>query len=51
MEQNIEGQFSNFTHEELRRVLYYMCRIQHELFPDNPLIEKVRTECLKGECV
>lgn len=48
MEQNIEGQFSDFTHEEIRKILYYMCRIQHELFPDNPLIEKVRIECLKG---
>lgn len=48
MEQNIKNQFVEFNHEELRKILYYMCRIQHELFPNNTVIEKVRIECLKG---
>lgn len=48
MEQNIQNQFDGFSHEELRQILYYMCRIHHELFPNNAVIEKVRIHCLKG---
>ncbi len=51
MEQNIKSEFEEFSHEELRQILYYMCRIYHELFPKNAIIEKVRTEYLKVKLI
>jgi len=44
---NIQMQFENFNEDEMLKILYYVCRIEHELYPKHQLIEKLRVEYLR----
>ena len=44
---NIQSEFSDFNENEMLRILYYVCRIEHELYPKHQLIEKLRVEYLR----
>ena len=46
---NIRSEFSGFDDEEMKIIMYYVCRIEHELYPKYQLIEKLRVEYLKGK--
>ena len=45
--ENIQGEFSGFSSEEMKVILYYVCRIEHELYPKYQVIEKLRVEYLR----
>ncbi len=45
---NISNVFIGFDEEELRMILYFICHIQHEMYPANDVIEQFRVEYLKG---
>lgn len=47
MRQNIREEFSGFDTQELYGILYFICRIEHEKYPENPAIELLRTDYLK----
>ncbi len=47
MMENIEEEFGGFCEEERRKILYYICRVEHERFPDNAIIEQLRVDYLK----
>ena len=47
MMQNIEGEFNEFDQNELYGIMYYICRVEHEKYPENTAIEMLRTEYLK----
>lgn len=49
MLQNIQPQFEGFDTGELYRILYYACRVMHEMFPKNQVIEKMRVDFLQKE--
>lgn len=51
MIQNIEDEFSEFDKQELYAILYYICRIEHEKYPENTAIELLRTEYLRKRVV
>lgn len=44
---NLQEEFSDFDSEEMLSILYYVCRIEHELYPKHQLIEKLRVEYLR----
>ena len=44
---NIQSEFCSFDKEEMQHIMYYVCRIEHELYPKHQLIEKLRVEYLK----
>lgn len=44
---NIRSEFCGFDNEEMRTILYYVCRVEHELYPKHQLIEKLRVEYLR----
>lgn len=44
---NLQEEFSDFDSEEMLSILYYVCRIEHELYPKHHLIEKLRVEYLR----
>lgn len=44
---NIKSEFSGFDDEEMKIIMYYVCRIEHEIYPKHQLIEKLRVEYLK----
>lgn len=44
---NLQNEFSNFERDEMLTILYYVCRIEHELYPKHQLIEKLRVEYLR----
>lgn len=44
---NIKGNFEEFNEVEMLQILYYICRIEHELYPNNNIIEELRTNFLK----
>lgn len=44
---NINNEFEEFSHEEMLKIMYYVCRIQHELYPEYALIEQLRVNYLK----
>ena len=44
---NIQSEFCGFDDEEMQTIMYYVCRIEHELYPKYQLIEKLRVEYLK----
>lgn len=44
---NLQSEFSDFERDEMLAILYYVCRIEHELYPKHQLIEKLRVEYLK----
>ena len=49
MTNNVRQEFDDFSNEEIRKILYYICRTQHELHPENKIIERLRVEYLKKE--
>ena len=48
---NLQGEFAGFNSEEMLTILYYVCRIEHELYPKHQLIEKLRVEYLREKVV
>lgn len=38
---NIKDEFEDFTELEMKRIIYYICHIQHEKFPENRTIEQM----------
>lgn len=48
---NLQDEFAGFNSEEMLTILYYVCRIEHELYPNNLLIEKLRVKYLKEKVV
>lgn len=51
MIQNIESEFEEFCRDELYAIMYYICRIEHERYPDNAEIELLRTEHLREKVI
>lgn len=49
MKDNIISEFEEFSENEMKQIMYYICRIEHERFPQNTAIELLRTEYLKKE--
>lgn len=49
MTNNVRQEFDDFSNEEIRKILYYICRTQHEQHPENKFIERLRVEYLKKE--
>jgi hypothetical protein len=47
MRQNIKDEFEGFDDSELDAIMYHICRIEHEKYPENKTIEKLRNEYLK----
>lgn len=48
---NLKGEFSGFESQEMLSILYYVCRIEHELYPESQMIERLRVEYLKKKGV
>lgn len=44
---NLQSEFNGFDNDEMHTILYYVCRIEHELYPKHRLIEKLRVEYLR----
>ena len=44
--QNIQEEFAGFDGRELLSIIYYICRIEHEKYPDNTAIEQLRIDYL-----
>lgn len=44
---NLQSEFSGFDNDEMHTILYFVCRIEHELYPKHQLIEKLRVEYLR----
>ena len=44
---NIKPEFNGFSKDELEKITYFICRIEHELYPDNEVIEMLRVNYLK----
>lgn len=44
---NLKPEFEGFSDEEMLKVMYYVCRIQHELYPQYHEIERLRVDYLK----
>lgn len=40
--ENIKEEFRDFDKQELHKIIYYICRIEHEKYPDNKPIEDLR---------
>ena len=51
MKQNIAEEFKGFNDQELYSIMYYICRIEHEKYPENTAIELLRTEYLKEKVI
>ncbi|WP_294160550.1 ATP-binding protein [uncultured Selenomonas sp.] len=51
MADNIRPIFADFSQEELEKILYCICRTEHERFPENETIEQLRVEYLKPRVV
>ena len=47
MAHNLQSEFSDFSEFEMLQVLYYVCRIEHERYPEHHLIEKLRVDYLR----
>lgn len=47
MTANLEPEFTGFSSDEMQRILYFVCRIQHERYPKNQLIEQLRVNYLR----
>lgn len=48
---NLKDVFSGFDSKEMLTILYYVCRIEHELYPKHQLIEKLRVVYLREKVV
>ena len=46
---NIRSEFPGFNRTELQQILYYICRIMHERFPEKGIIEELRENYLRWE--
>lgn len=44
---NLQNEFIGFDNKEMMTILYYVCRIEHEIYPKHQLIEKLRVEYLR----
>ena len=44
---NLQEEFSGFDSTEMLSILYYVCRIEHEIYPKYQLIERLRVEYLR----
>ena len=44
---NLQNEFAGFNETEMLAILYYVCRIEHELYPKHQLIEQLRVEYLR----
>ena len=44
---NLQSEFNDFSKNEMLIILYYVCRIEHELYPKQQSIEKLRVEYLR----
>lgn len=44
---NLQNEFNGFNLNEMLTILYYVCRIEHELYPKQQLIEQLRVEYLR----
>ncbi|HCW52160.1 MAG TPA: ATP-binding protein [Clostridium sp.] len=51
MMSNIRSDFEGFDDYERMQILYYICRIQHEIYPQNKVIEELRVNYLKKKVV
>lgn len=49
--QNIAEEFVDFDEQELYAIVYYICRIEHEKYPQNKVIEKLRTDYLREKVI
>ena len=47
IKQNISQEFAGFIEAELLKIIYYVCRVEHEKHPENMAIEQLRVEYLK----
>ncbi|KJZ88835.1 MULTISPECIES: helicase HerA domain-containing protein [Clostridium] len=48
---NIKRSFTDFNNYEMLQILYYICRIQHEIYPQNKVIENLRVNYIKKKVV
>lgn len=48
---NLQSEFCDFESDEMHTILYYVCRIEHELYPKHQLIEKLRVEYLREKAM
>lgn len=48
---NLQAEFLDFNSAEMQAILYYVCRIEHELYPEHSLIEKLRVEYLREKVI
>ena len=48
---NLQAEFLDFNSAEMHTILYYVCRIEHELYPEHSLIEKLRVEYLREKVI
>lgn len=48
---NLQDEFSGFDSNEMLSILYYVCRIEHEMYPKYQLIEKLRVEYLREKVI
>ena len=48
---NLQAEFLDFNSAEMHAILYYVCRIEHELYPEHNLIEKLRVEYLREKVI
>lgn len=44
---NLQNEFAGYNETEMLTILYYVCRIEHELYPKHQLIEQLRVEYLR----
>lgn len=49
MKDNVISEFMGFSDSEMKLIMYYICRIEHERFPSNTAIEQLRINYLKKE--
>ena len=44
---NVQDEFVGFDKDEMKIIMYYVCRVEHELHPQNSTIERLRVGYLK----
>lgn len=44
---NLSDEFSDFSEDEMFKIMYFVCRIQHELYPKHQVIEQLRVNYLR----
>ena len=47
MTANLKDEFAGFSSDEMLKIMYYICRVQYEQYPDYHLIEKLRVAYLR----